>query len=229
MHSINIISFLQNWTPNWTQYWRCGITSAVYKVRITSLALFASMFLMPAWLLFTFLTTWARGWLLFGWLLISTPRSFSARQISSHSSPCLYGCMGSLWPKCSTQDLALLNAIQLDTAHWSSLSRPLYRTYQLSGRSTLLPNLVLSANLLRVYSIPLSICIIKTYWTKLIPVLSPEVHCLWPVEFNSSQPPFWLYHPANFSPSKHYIHPSDDQPVMISFSRKMLSETVLTN
>lgn len=35
-------------------------------------------------------------------ILASTPRSFFARQLSSHTLQSLYCCMGLLWPKCST-------------------------------------------------------------------------------------------------------------------------------
>ncbi|KAK4822563.1 hypothetical protein QYF61_016132 [Mycteria americana] len=52
--------------------------------------------------------------------------------------------------------LALLNLTQLTLAHRSSLSRSLCRAFLPSSRSTLPHNLVSSANLLRVHSIPLS-------------------------------------------------------------------------
>ncbi|KAK4828313.1 hypothetical protein QYF61_025325 [Mycteria americana] len=77
------------------------------------------------------------------------PRSFSARQLSSHSSPSL------------TQHLALLNLTQLVLAHPSSLSRSLCRAFLPSSRSTLPHNLVSSANLLRVHLIPSPRSLIK--------------------------------------------------------------------
>ncbi|KAM9656072.1 uncharacterized protein ACIBXB_008597 [Morphnus guianensis] len=64
--------------------------------------------------------------------------------------------------KCRTRHLALLNLIQLASAHPSSLSRSLCRAFLPSSRSTLPPNLVSSANLLTVHSIPLSKSLIKT-------------------------------------------------------------------
>ncbi|KAK4827132.1 hypothetical protein QYF61_014526 [Mycteria americana] len=70
-------------------------------------------------------------------------------------------CMGLLWPKCRTLHLALLNLIQLTSAHPSSLSRSLCRAFLASSRSTLPHNLVSSANLLRVHSIPSSRSLIK--------------------------------------------------------------------
>ncbi|KAK4829093.1 hypothetical protein QYF61_002044 [Mycteria americana] len=62
---------------------------------------------------------------------------------------------------CRTQHLALLNFIQLASAHRSSLSRSPCRAFLLSSRSILPPNLVSSANLLRVHLIPLSRSLIK--------------------------------------------------------------------
>ncbi|KAK4829606.1 hypothetical protein QYF61_005706, partial [Mycteria americana] len=50
--------------------------------------------------------------------------------------------MGLLWPKCRTLHLALLNSIQLTSAHPSSLSRSLCRAFLPSSRSTLPHNLV---------------------------------------------------------------------------------------
>ncbi|CAM9960428.1 unnamed protein product, partial [Bubo scandiacus] len=70
-------------------------------------------------------------------------------------------CWGLLWPKCSTRHLALLKLMQLALAHHSSLSRSLCRASLPLSRSTLPPNLVSSANLLRVHSIPSSRSSIK--------------------------------------------------------------------
>ncbi|KAK4810855.1 hypothetical protein QYF61_008827 [Mycteria americana] len=69
--------------------------------------------------------------------------------------------IGLLRPKCRTRHLALLNLIQLASAHRSSLSRSLCRAFLPSRRSTLPHNLVSSANLLRVHSIPSSRSLIK--------------------------------------------------------------------
>ena len=60
-----------------------------------------------------------------------------------------------------TRHLALLNHIQLALAHRSSLSRSLCRAFLPSSRSTLPPNLVLSANFLRVHSNPSPRSLIK--------------------------------------------------------------------
>ncbi|KAK4828387.1 hypothetical protein QYF61_026125 [Mycteria americana] len=74
---------------NRTQYSRCGLTSAEYKGTITSLVLLATLFLIQARMPLAFLATWAHCWLIFRQLSTNTPRSFSARQLSSHSSPSL--------------------------------------------------------------------------------------------------------------------------------------------
>ena len=71
-------------------------------------------------------------------LSISTPRSLSIRQLSSHSSPGL----GLLWPKCRTQNLARLKLTQFTLVHLSSLFRSLCSAFLPSGRSALPPNLV---------------------------------------------------------------------------------------
>ncbi|KAK4829008.1 hypothetical protein QYF61_001764 [Mycteria americana] len=92
---------------------------------ITSLVLLATLFLIQARMPLAFLATWAHCWLILSRLSTNTPRSFSAGQLSSHSSPSLQRCMGLLWPKCRTLHLALLNLTQLASAHQSSLSRSL--------------------------------------------------------------------------------------------------------
>ncbi|KAK4825193.1 hypothetical protein QYF61_025121 [Mycteria americana] len=90
---------------------------------------------------------------------------------TSHDALGLLGHLGALpahiqaavdqHAQCSTQHLALLNLIQLALAHRSSLSRSLCRAFLPSSRSTLPHNLVSSANLLRVHSIPSSRSLIK--------------------------------------------------------------------
>ena len=60
---------------------------------ITSIVLLATLFLIQARMLLDFLAAWALCWLLFSRLLTNTPRSFSTRQLSSHSSPSLHGAV----------------------------------------------------------------------------------------------------------------------------------------
>jgi len=60
------------------------------------LLLLAPLFLIQARMPLAFLATWACCWLMFSWLLTSTPMSFPAGQLSSHSSPSLYRCKGLL-------------------------------------------------------------------------------------------------------------------------------------
>ena len=92
------MSFLSWGAQKRTQYLRCGLTRAEY----TSLVLLATLFLIQARMPLAFLATWTHCWLMFSRLLTSTPRSFSAGQLSSHSSPSLWCCMRLLWPKCRT-------------------------------------------------------------------------------------------------------------------------------
>ncbi|KAK4829679.1 hypothetical protein QYF61_005972 [Mycteria americana] len=56
---------------------------------ITALVLLATLFLIQARMPLAFLGTWAHCWLIFTQPSTNTPRSFSARQLSSHSSPSL--------------------------------------------------------------------------------------------------------------------------------------------
>lgn len=56
---------------------------------------------------------------------------------------------------------SLFEYIQLNATHQSSLCRSLCRAYQPSRRSTLLPNLASSTNLLRVHLTPSSVSLIK--------------------------------------------------------------------
>jgi len=60
---------------------------AMYKEMVTSLFMLATLFLLQTRLLLAFLANWAHCWLVFSQLLIMTPRSFTARQLSSHFSP----------------------------------------------------------------------------------------------------------------------------------------------
>ncbi|KFP04029.1 Neuronal acetylcholine receptor subunit alpha-4 [Calypte anna] len=103
----------------------CGLTSAEYRGRITSLDLLATLFLIHARMPLAFLATWAHCWLMFSFLAIQTPRSLSAWLLSIHSVPSLELPMGLLWPKCRTRHLAVLKLIPLESAHLSSLSRSL--------------------------------------------------------------------------------------------------------
>ncbi|CAM9602800.1 unnamed protein product, partial [Bubo scandiacus] len=68
---------------------RCGLTSAEYRSKITSLSLLATLFLIQARMPLAFLATWAHCWLMFSRLSVNTPRSLSDWQLSSHSSPSL--------------------------------------------------------------------------------------------------------------------------------------------
>lgn len=67
------------------------------------------------------MASWAHYWLMFNWMSSSTPKPFSAGQISSHSSPSPYHCIGFLLPMYSTWHLTLLNA--MGHGQQSNLSR----------------------------------------------------------------------------------------------------------
>lgn len=81
-------------------------------------------------------------WLMLNQLSISTARSFSAGQLSTHSSPCLHYCMG-----CRSQHLQSLDGMWLDLAYVGEPSWYLCKAFPPWRWSMALPNLVLSANL----------------------------------------------------------------------------------
>jgi len=84
-----------------------------------------------------------------------TPKSFSG-PLSSNSLPNLDLCLRLPRPRCSILNLALLNFMRLAWAHFSSVSRSLWIASFLCSVSTESLSLVLSANLPRACSIPLS-------------------------------------------------------------------------
>jgi len=75
---------------------------------ITSLFLLATLFLTQVRMLWAFLATWAHCWLVFSRLSTNTPRSFSARQLSSHSSPSLLALHGVVVTKMQDPALGLV-------------------------------------------------------------------------------------------------------------------------
>ena len=89
------------------------------------------------------------------------PKSFSSGLLSICSLPSLYLYLELPWPRCRTLHLALLNFMRFTQAHLSSLSRSLWMAFLPSSVWTTPHNLVLSADLLRVYSIPLSMSLTK--------------------------------------------------------------------
>ncbi|KAK4811045.1 hypothetical protein QYF61_015749 [Mycteria americana] len=115
---------------------------------------------------------------------------------------------------CRTLHLALLNPIQLTSAHRSSLSRSLCRAFLPSSRSTLPHNLVSSANLLRVHSIPSSRSLIKIL-NKTGPKTEP-----WGTSLVTSRQldltPFtttlWARPSSQFLPSEEYTRLSHEPP-----------------
>jgi len=126
-------------------------TRAEYIGTISSLLLLAALFLIQARMPLAFLFTWAHFWLLFSWLSTN-----SLRFVSSHSAPSLQHCKGLLQPKCKTWHWVLLNFILLATAHNPTCpDLPVGPSYPQADRHFPL-SLVLSANSLRVHSLPSS-------------------------------------------------------------------------
>ena len=133
--------------------------------------------------------------------------------------------MGFLWLQCSTQHLALLNLIQLALAIGSSLSRSLCRSFLPSSRSTLLPNVVSSANLLRVHSNSLSRSVINVFnrtGPNIEPCGTPLVtgHQLDLTPFTTT---LWAQPSSQFFIQRR-VRPS--KPRAVTFPRRMLWETV---
>jgi len=71
-----------------------SLSSAAYKGTTTSTLLLVTLFLMQVRLLLALFATRAHFWLLFSQLPIRTPKSFSARQLSSHSALSQHCCTG---------------------------------------------------------------------------------------------------------------------------------------
>lgn len=109
---------------------------------------------------------------MFSWLSASTCRSFAVRQLSSHSSPNLYHCIGLFWSKCRTHHLVLLYVIQTNAAHRPSLSKSLCWKVGRFCSLTVPPNLVSPVNLLRMHSI-LSSRLLKKILNKTNPTTEP--------------------------------------------------------
>jgi len=91
---------------------------------------------------------------MFSFSSTNTPKSFSSWLLSIRSPSSLYLCLGLPQPMCRTFCLALLNFMSFAWAHLSSLSRSLWMASLPSSVLTASHSFVLSANLLRVHSIP---------------------------------------------------------------------------
>ena len=76
---------------------------------ITSLGLLTMLFLMQARMPLTFLAIWAHCWLMFSWQSTGPFKSFSVRQLSSHTSLSLHYCLEILSSMWSTWYLVFLN------------------------------------------------------------------------------------------------------------------------
>jgi len=105
-----------------------------------------------------FLAASAHCQLMLSFLSTSTAKSFSSGLLSIHSLPSLYLCLGLPQPMCLTLHVTMLNFMRFARAHLSSLSRSLWTISLPSSVSTAPHSLVLSAKLLRVHLIPLSMC-----------------------------------------------------------------------
>lgn len=118
-----------------------------------------------------------------------------------------------LWPKCWSQYLALLNLIQLMSAHLSSLSESLYR------------GLELPANLMRMQQIPSARSFIKilnktspkpeSWGTPLVPG--------WQLDLTPFTTMLWIWQLSHFF-NQCSVHSS--KPWAASFPRRMLWEIV---
>ncbi|KAK4831331.1 LOW QUALITY PROTEIN: hypothetical protein QYF61_016820, partial [Mycteria americana] len=83
---------------------------------ITALVLLATLFLIQARMLLAFLATWAHCQLVFTRLSTNTPRSFSARQLPSHSSPSLVA--GVVVTQVQDPALGLVEPHTIDLSPW---------------------------------------------------------------------------------------------------------------
>ncbi|KAK4810782.1 hypothetical protein QYF61_008754, partial [Mycteria americana] len=124
---------------NWIQSSRCSLTSAEERGRITSLDLLAILCLMQPRIPLA-LAARAHCWLMFNLVSTRTPRSFSARLLSSWVAPSIYWCLGLFLPKCRTWHFPWLNCMRFLSAHFSSLLRSLWVAARPSGISASPPS-----------------------------------------------------------------------------------------
>jgi len=152
------------WGPQaWTQDSRWGFTSAAQRSRITSLSLLATPLLMQPRVPLAFWAVSACIWCMCSFLSTRTSRS-SAGLLSVSSSPSLYSYLGLPQLKCNILHLALLNLSRFSHAHFLSMCRPLWMASLPSIVSAAPLSFVLSADLLRMRSIPLSTSLVKMLW-----------------------------------------------------------------
>ena len=148
------MSLLYWGAQNWTQYSRCGLSTAVQRWRITSLDLLVMFYLMNPRIPLVFLAAWAHCWLKFTTVPTRARSAFSAR---------LGGTEHALMPgvaapqvKFRTLNFPLLNLIRILPAELSSLSTFFWTAAQPSDVPATPPSFVLPPNLLRVHSAPSS-------------------------------------------------------------------------
>lgn len=89
-------------------------------------------------------------WLMFN---LVTPRSFSAKLLSSQVVPSMSWCLGLLLPRCWTLQFPLLNFMRFLSAHFSSLSRSFWMAAKPYSLWTTPSSFVSSGNLLRVQTL----------------------------------------------------------------------------
>jgi len=123
--------------------------------RIISLNLLVTLLLMQPGIWLAFWVLSAQCWFVLNLSSTHTPKSFSSGLVSSHSPPSLYRCLGLPRPRCRTLHLALLNFRMLAWVHPSGCSRSLWMA-SLSSSVSIAPLSLVSANVLRVHSILLS-------------------------------------------------------------------------
>ena len=92
--------------------------------RITFLCLLATLLTQPMMLLA--FRARARCWLMFNLVSTRTPRSYSAKLLSSWMAHSTYCCVGLSLPRCRTWHFCLLHFLRLLSAQFSSLSRSLF-------------------------------------------------------------------------------------------------------
>ncbi|KAK4830007.1 hypothetical protein QYF61_008177 [Mycteria americana] len=113
-------------------------------------------------------------WLMFNLMSTKTPRSFSAKLLSSWVALAHTGACG-----CSSSGAGLfaflLNFMRFTPAHFSSLSRTLWVASHPSGISTTRPSFVSSASLLRVHVVPSSKLLMKMF-KRFEHTIDPGIH-----------------------------------------------------
>lgn len=109
LSNMSMYLFLYWGVQNWDQHSRCGFPSVKWRGRITSLSRLPTLPWMQPQVLLDYFVTRAHWWLVLNLVSTRTPRSFSAKLLTSWSTPLIYQWMWLFLLRCRLFDFPLLN------------------------------------------------------------------------------------------------------------------------